>query len=70
MTWNNGTIDMKSPTSTRKDVFHVEEELFASKETDHIAKIIDAKYKPENLIVLTENLSHLNNNQKNNYMHF
>ena len=28
MTWNDVTIDTKPPTCTRKDAFHVEEELF------------------------------------------
>ena len=64
MTWNNVTIDMKPTTCTRKDASHVEEELFVSNETDRIAKSIDAKYKPANLKELTENLSHLNDNQK------
>ena len=53
---------MKPPMCTRKDVFHIEEELFVSNKTDCIAKILDAKYKPANLKELTENLSHLNNN--------
>ena len=64
MTWNNVTIDMKLPTCTRKDAFHVEEELFVSNKTDHITKILDAKYKPADLKELTENLSQLNDNQK------
>ena len=64
MTWNNVTIDMKSPTCTRKDAFHVEDELFVSHDTDRIAKIIEAKYKPTKLKELTENLQQLNNNQK------
>ena len=49
MTWNDVTINMKPPMCTCKDAFHVEEELFVSDKTDHIAKILDAKYKPTNL---------------------
>ena len=72
MTWNNATIDMKPPvtidmkpaTCTRKDAFHVEEELFVSNETDLIAKILDAKYKPADFKELTDNVFQLNNNQK------
>ena len=55
MTWNNVTIDMKPSTCKCKDVFHVEEELFVSDETDCIAKILDAKYKPVDSKELTEN---------------
>ena len=62
MTWNNVTIDMKPPTCTRKDAFHVEEELFVSDETDHVAKILDAKHKTVDLKELPDNLSQLNNN--------
>ena len=64
MSWNNVTIDMKPPTCTHKDVFHVEEELFVSDKTDCIAKILDAKYKPADLKELTDNLPQLNDNQK------
>ena len=64
MTWNNVTIYMNFPTCTRKDTFHVEEELFVSDKTDRIAKILNAKYKLTNLKELTENLSQLNDNQK------
>ena len=46
MTWNDVTIDMKLPTCTGEDVFHVEDELFVSDKTDHIAKILNTKYKP------------------------
>ena len=56
MTWNDVTIDMKPPTCTREDVFHVEEELFVSDETDCIAKILNAKYKPMNLKEITEKI--------------
>ena len=70
MTWNDVTIDMKPTTCTRKDVFHVEEELFVSDKTDLIAKILDSKYKHADLKELTDNLSQLNNNQKNNYTHY
>ena len=48
---------MKPPTCTRKDAFHVEEELLVSDKTDCIAKILDMNYKPENLKELTANLS-------------
>ena len=64
MTWNDVTIDMKPPTCTKEDYFHVEEELFVSDETDQIAKILDAKYKPANLKEITDILSQLTNNQK------
>ena len=64
MTWDNVTIDMKPPTCTREDTFHMEEELFVSDKTDQRAKIINVKYKPANLKELTENLSQLTNNQK------
>ena len=37
----------------------MEEELFVSDETDQIAKILDAKYKPADLKEITENLSQL-----------
>ena len=48
---------MKPLTCICKDAFHVEEELFVSNEADHIAKILDAKYKPADLKELTDNLS-------------
>ena len=64
MTWNDVTIDMKPPTCTHKDVFHVEEEPFVSGETDRITKILDAKYKPADLREPTDNLPQLNDNQK------
>ena len=51
-------------TCTRKDVFHMEEELSVSDETGCIAKILDPKYKPANLKEPTENLAQLNDNQK------
>ena len=56
---NDVRIDMKLPTSCiHKDMFHVEEELFVSDQTDRI------KYKPADLKELTDNLPQLNNNQK------
>ena len=64
MTWNNVTIDIKLPKCTRKDAFHVEEDIFVSNKTDRIAKILEAKYKPAKLNELRENLSQLKNNQK------
>ena len=64
MSWNNVTIDIKPPTCTHKDTFHVEEELFVSDETDRIAKILDSKYKPVDLKELTDNLPKLNDKQK------
>ena len=64
MTWNNITINMKPPMCTQEDLFHVEEELFVSDETDRVAKILDAKYKPANLKELTDNFSYLTGNQK------
>ena len=64
MTWDDVTIDMKPPTCTREDTFHMEEELFVSNKTDQIAKILNVKYKSTILTELTENLSQLANNQK------
>ena len=64
MTWNDVTINMKPPTCTKEDAYHVEEELFVSDETDRIAKILDAKYAPANLKEITDKLLHLTNNQK------
>ena len=64
MTWNNVTIDMKPPVCTKEDYFHVEEELFVSDETEQIAKILDAKYKLADLKEITENLSQLTDNKK------
>ena len=55
---------MKLPTCTHKTDFHVKEELFVSKKTGRIAKILDAKHKPADLKELTDNLSQLKNNQK------
>ena len=55
---------MKNPTCTKEDSIHVEEELFVSEETDRIAKILDAKYKPANLKEITDNLPNLKNSQK------
>ena len=54
----------ETPTCTSEDLFHVEEELFISDKTDHIAKILDAKYKMAGLKELTDNLPQLNGNQK------
>ena len=68
MTLNNVTIDMKPPTCTREDEFHMEEELFVSDITERISKILDAMYKPADLKELTDNLPQLNNNKKKNYM--
>ena len=42
----------------------MEDELFVSDDTDQIAKILEVKYKPTILKELTENLSQLNDNQK------
>ena len=55
---------MKPTTCTREDEFHVVEELFVSDDTDRIAKILEAKYKPANLKELTASLPQLNRNQK------
>ena len=60
MTWNDVTINLKPPTCTRKDAFHVKEQLFFSDKTDCIAKILNSKYKPANLKQLTDNLYQLN----------
>ena len=64
MTWNDVTIDMKLLMCKREDAFHVEEELFVSYKTDSIAKILNAKYKPADLKKITDNLSQLNDNPK------
>ena len=55
---------MKLPMCTRKDAFHVEEELFLTDRKDRIVKILDAKYNPSDSKELTDNLTQLNNNQK------
>ena len=55
---------MKPTMCTRKDAFHMAEELFVSDNTDRIAKILEAKYKPANLKELTASLPQLNDNQK------
>ena len=55
---------MKPTMCTREDVFHVVEELFVSDDTDQIATILEATYKPANLKELTASLTQLNNNQK------
>ena len=55
---------MQPPMCTRKDAFHVEEELFVSDKTDFISKILDVNYKPTNLKEITDNLSQINSNQK------
>ena len=59
MCWNDVEVDMKPPTCTKEDSFHVEEELFVNNETDRIAKILDAKYQPADLTELTANISNL-----------
>ena len=64
MCWNNVKINMKEPTCTIEDLFHVEEELFVTNETDCIAKILDAKYQPANLKELTANLPYLTADQQ------
>ena len=64
MCCNDVTIHIKPPMCTRKDAFHVEEQLFVSDETDRIDKILDAKYKPANLNELMDNLPQLKYNQK------
>ena len=45
MRWNDVKINMKKSTCTKEDSFHVEEELFITNKTDHIAKILDVKYQ-------------------------
>ena len=55
---------MKPTMCTREYAFHVEDELFVSDDTDWIAKILEAQYKPTNLKELTEHLHQLDNNQK------
>ena len=69
MEWlKSGTCQAQESTTktqcTRKDALHVEEELFVSDKTECIAKIIDDKYKPVYLKELTNNLTHQNDNQK------
>ena len=63
VTWNVA-INMKPTMCTREDAFHMVEELFVSDDTDQIAKILEAKYKPANLKELTASLPQLNDNQK------
>ena len=64
MCWNNVKVNMKEPTCTIENSFHVEEELFVTNETDRIAKILDAKYQPANLKELTANFPSLTANQQ------
>ena len=64
MCWNNVKVNMKEPTCTIENSFHVEEELFVTNETDRTAKILDAKYQPANLKELTANLPYLTANQQ------
>ena len=54
---------MKKPMCTKEDSFNVEEELFVSDKTDHIAKILNANHQLSNLKELTANLPHLGANQ-------
>ena len=62
---NNVLVDMKPPMCITWDVsFHMEEELFVSNKIDHIAKVLDVKYKPVDFKTITENLLHLNHKQK------
>ena len=63
MCWNNVEVDMKEPTCTIEDLFHVEEEVFVTNVTDRIAKILDAKYQPANLKELTADLLYLTTDQ-------
>ena len=62
--WNDVKVNMKKNTCTKEDLFHVEEELFVTNDTDCIAKILDAKYKLDNLKVLTANIPQLTKNQR------
>ena len=55
---------MKESTCTKEETFHVEEELFVSEETNQIAKISDAKYAPDDLEDIVENLHRLDKEQK------
>ena len=52
---NDVKINMKKPMCTKEDLFYAEEVLVSDK-TDHIAQILDDKYKPVNLKEITSNL--------------
>ena len=47
MAWNDVTIDMKPPTCTCKDAFHVEEEQFVSYKTDAKLKSLMRSTNPK-----------------------
>ena len=49
MHWQDVELSMKESTCTKEEKIHVKEELFISEEKDQIAKILDAKYAPEDL---------------------
>ena len=67
MFWNDIEFDMKELTWTKEDLFHVEEELFVSDETDCMVKIIDTEYKPSDLKQRMANIQKLTIKLKNNY---
>ena len=64
MCWNGVEVDMKPPTCTKEDSFHMEEELFVTDKTDRIAKILDVKYQLANIKEIMTNLPHLTINQQ------
>ena len=64
MKWKDVEEIMKESTCTKEETFHVEEELFVSEETNQIAKISDAKYAPDDLEDIVENLHRLDKEQK------
>ena len=68
MCWNDVKVNMKEPTCTKEDLFHVEEELFVTNDTDHIANILDATYKPANLKELMANIPQLPTINNNSYI--
>jgi hypothetical protein len=43
--WNNVAVNMKSIDATIEESFHVEDPEGLKYETDHIKRILDAKYK-------------------------
>ena len=54
---------MKESRFTEEETFHVEEEIFVSRETNWIAKILDAKYAPTDLENIIYNLPQLDKEQ-------
>ena len=57
-------IVLKDYFCTKDESLYVQEESFFSEETDQISKILDAKYQPADLKKITDELGHLDDNQK------